>query len=329
MGQSLSQEEIDKLTHLFFTDLPKQYINVGIDDSLLKYSAMGSTDMLNEYSSELLSDLKDQVPSYTEKIGEVLAGFSEVPNAVGIGALVISMILQFAFIATKGSQDNKERPVDMLRRIFAEEKASEVRDLMEEYLKRYKMHLRADHLLVEDTRFLERSLSQQLTRLRNSMLTDGHMTSRAFKHWANGAAFHAQMLIHMARLQKKNPQSFNIAKSAARSAINTYSRDNSELLEKYKEYKTSKFILNIRTFVCLGNGIAPAICNNNKCNFNDVDINQERTVSRTFCDLSPQQYIDYIFSKHTDISQLKSYFVDLQENVSALCNEEGSFQIGT
>lgn len=50
------------------------------------------------------------------------------------------------------------------------------------------------------------------------MLIDGHMISHALKQWANGAAFHAQMLIHMARLQKQKHDGFIIAKDAAISA---------------------------------------------------------------------------------------------------------------
>ena len=50
---------------------------------------------------------------------------------------------------------------------------------------------------------MEEQLASQLTRLKNSMLKDGHMDDRALKHWTNGAAFHAHMLIHIARLKKK------------------------------------------------------------------------------------------------------------------------------
>lgn len=91
-----------------------------------------------------------EIPNYVEKVGGALAGLNAVPNAVGVGALVISMILQFAFIAIKSSQTQPESAVDtLLRRIFADEKASKVRDLIEESLKRHKMYLRnADRLVL-------------------------------------------------------------------------------------------------------------------------------------------------------------------------------------
>lgn len=327
-SQSFSQEKIDELTHSFFTALPEKYINVGIDDSLLKYSGPGSTAVLNDYSSELHNAIQDNLPNYIEQTGSALAGFAAIPHAVGVGALIISMVLQMAFFTAKGLQSNEEHSGDMLRRIFAEEKASEVRDLMEEYLKRYKMHLRAKQMLLDDTRHLERSLSHQLTRLRNSMLIDGHMKSRALKHWANGAAFHAQMLIHMARLQKKDHVSFQTAKNAASGAIDTYNQDTLKLLKKYKEYKTSTFELDDELVFCE----TYSVCDrSNTCYLNDADLNRRFFLRRNeFCDLSPQHhYIDYIFSNHPQIIKLKSYFLDLQKDLSDLCNEEGTFQIRT
>lgn len=38
--------------------------------------------------------------------------------------------------------------------------------------------------------------------MQNSMLKDGHMSTRALSHWVNGAAFHTQMLIHHAGLDE-------------------------------------------------------------------------------------------------------------------------------
>lgn len=79
----------------------------------------------------------------------------------------------------------KEAPVDtgdMLRRVFAEENASKARDLMDEYLKSMQMHLGIKVPLLQDTNNLEAQLSTQLTRLKNSMLRDGQMTSCFLKH---------------------------------------------------------------------------------------------------------------------------------------------------
>lgn len=59
-----------------------------------------------------------------EKLGSALGGLTLVPNAVGLGALIISMILE-----TVGRALEKETmgTDDMLQRVFAQEKANEVR----------------------------------------------------------------------------------------------------------------------------------------------------------------------------------------------------------
>ena len=165
--ESLSQEKTLLLAPHLFGAITQNYINVGIDDSLMRYSGKYSTACLEAYSSSLQEELKSKLPDFMEKGGDALAGFSAVPHAVGVGALIISMILQVVFIATNGSQKSGDpSPMDMLRRVFAEEKASEVRDLMEEYLKRYEMHLRDSRRLLADSERLETQLSLQLTRLR-------------------------------------------------------------------------------------------------------------------------------------------------------------------
>lgn len=146
-------------------------------------------------------------------------------------------------------------PADMLRNVFAEEKASAVRNLMDEYMKRCQMHLRNDESLLDDSRDLEMKLSLQLTMLRNSMLRDGRMSSRAVKHWVNGAAFHAQVLLHIARLKKRTEtgtEGFESAKRAASGALYIYQRDMTRILQKYKEYKRSSLWLRFTSgYVCV------------------------------------------------------------------------------
>ncbi|KAF7709790.1 hypothetical protein C0J45_3064 [Silurus meridionalis] len=90
-----------------------------------------------------------------------------VPNAVGLCALVISILLDIAIgsLVKSGNVDNK---LGMMRRVFAEEKASGVRDSMEEYIKRLGMYLHQPTKALEETERLERQLSEQLTRLKNS-----------------------------------------------------------------------------------------------------------------------------------------------------------------
>ncbi|KAL7842502.1 hypothetical protein SRHO_G00241910 [Serrasalmus rhombeus] len=192
-------------------------IDVGIDESLLRYSGMDSAANLQVYSNELLKEMGSKLPAYVEK-----------------------------------SPIKEPNPEDLLRRVFAEEKASEVRDLMEHYIKHYRKNVRQEKHLLEETKRLEEQIAIQLTWLKNSMLADGHMSDRALKHWTNGAAFHAQMLIHIARLKKKEGGSdFENAKNNACNMIDTYNQDLFHLIEKYKTHKTSELVETTNKHVAL------------------------------------------------------------------------------
>ncbi|KAI9529371.1 hypothetical protein NQZ68_011076 [Dissostichus eleginoides] len=126
--------------------------------SLLSYSGLNSYDVLDSYRDQVFD-----VPGAVEKLGAALAGFKAVPNAVGLGALIISMILE-----SVGKSLGKQTmgTAEMLQRVFAEEKGNEVRDLMDEYLKRLRINLGKPQLQLAETRQIEIDLSAQLTRLK-------------------------------------------------------------------------------------------------------------------------------------------------------------------
>ncbi|KAF7655431.1 hypothetical protein LDENG_00055580 [Lucifuga dentata] len=169
--------------------------DVGIDGSLLRFSGTDSNAVLQAYSMDLAAKL----PGYTNALGSALGPMTSVPNAVGLGAFILSIIMEFC-IATFSLGSTQMDSSSMIQRVFGQEKASDVRDTMSEYLKRHRMFIDNDQKLMEEVKTLERQLSGHLTRLRNSLLHDGQMSSRGFKIWVNGAAFHIQMLIHAARL---------------------------------------------------------------------------------------------------------------------------------
>eukprot|EP00064_Thunnus_orientalis_P023157 superscaffoldBa00008482_g23387 len=195
MGSGPSQEEVEKFSlELYEIALRSTCVlpDVGIDESLLKYSGINSSAELQSYSNELL----DSVPDFVDRLGSAMGELTSVPNAVGLGALVISMIMEIIIKTTQTGEDT----YSLLRRVFGDEKASSVRDTMSVYLKRHRMNINDDQQLLEEIRRLEQQLSDKLTILRNSLLHDGQMNTRGFKIWVNGASFHIQMLIHEARL---------------------------------------------------------------------------------------------------------------------------------
>lgn len=196
-----------------------------IDSSLQRFSGLNSADELNNYRDQVL--YIGEAESVVSKVGDVLGGLSSVPHAVGLGALIISLALD---VVAKSLNKETMGTAEMLERVFAQEKAKEVRDLMQEYLKRMQINLRDSQLQLSDTRQSEIALSVQLTRLKNSMLIDEHMDTHFLKQWVNGAAFHTQMLIHQARLESaEEPDG-----SRAMRAAGIYQQDMNLLMEKLK-----------------------------------------------------------------------------------------------
>ncbi|XP_031608432.1 uncharacterized protein LOC116330304 [Oreochromis aureus] len=227
MGQTLSPEQekmaLESLAEILFSVL--QLDEFKIDSSLQRFSGLNSAEELNNYRDQVL--YIGEASSVVSKVGDVLGGLSSVPHAVGLGALIISLALD---VVAKSLNKETMGTAEMLERVFAQEKAKEVRDLMHEYLKRMQINLRDSQLQLSDTRQSEIALSVQLTRLKNSMLIDEHMDTHFLKQWVNGAAFHTQMLIHQARLESAEEPDGSRAVRAA----GIYQQDMNLLMEKLK-----------------------------------------------------------------------------------------------
>ncbi|XP_026053198.1 uncharacterized protein LOC113039516 [Carassius auratus] len=234
MGSEFSQEDYERSALSIYENALQHQAcllpDVGIDESVLKYSGTDSNAVLQAFSKEMLKT----VPDYIGKLGSVLSPMTS--NAVGLGALMISMIIE---ISIKANTQTSDDTYNMLRRVFGEEKASSVRDTMSEYLKRHRMYLNKDRQLLEEISRLEKQLSNHLTILRNSLMHDRQMSSRGFKIWVNGAAFHVQMLIHEARLNIQTGKPASEYLNIIEAAIDVYLQNLDHLLDKYKTYKSN------------------------------------------------------------------------------------------
>ncbi|TNN24978.1 hypothetical protein EYF80_064895 [Liparis tanakae] len=217
--------------YYFALEQPCLLPDVGIDPSLLTYSGLDSNAALRSYSNELIG----KVPGYVDRLGSGLGSMTSFPNAVGLGALVLSVLMELIMMSSTGAADDSY----MFRRVFGEEKASGVRDTMTEYMKRHEMHMKDQRLLQKEIQRLEVQLSNHLTVLKNSLLHDGQMGSRGFKIWVNGASFHVQMLIHEARLNAQTRSRATDSVHIIGAAINAYSRDLDRMLEAYRAHLTS------------------------------------------------------------------------------------------
>ncbi|KAK2861528.1 hypothetical protein Q5P01_001061 [Channa striata] len=307
MGSEFSQDRYDSVAAQVYDESSRRPCllpDIAIDESLLRFSGLNSSSELQAYSNEL-------------------DPFDSVPNAAGLGALVISMIMEICI--KLGTQTNDDS-YNMLRRVFGEEKASAVRDTIENYVKRHHMFMNDDQPLQEELRRLERQLSDHLTVLKNSLLLDGQMSTRGFKIWVNGASFHVQMLIHEARLINKTVQSSSPYVNTVSVAIDFYLRDLNALLQKYKTYKTSITSAYTEGPYGYGGNIRCYVENVSElnCRFspNSLDIcgfwggKQSKYI---------EAYINHIFTNYEAITGLKTHFLNAKNNLPTLINQHEDF----
>ncbi|KAG7493396.1 hypothetical protein JOB18_008006 [Solea senegalensis] len=251
-----------------------------------------------------------------------LAAFKSVPNAVGLGALVISMVLE---VVMKSSTQPSESPYSMFRRVFGEEKASFVRDTMTEYVKRHRTFMNNEQRLLVELRRMETQLSGHLTILKNSLLYDGQMSSRGFKIWVNGASFHLQMLIHEARLNFTSDKVESIA-----TATDLYQQELNRLLEKYKTFLT----------VCDDNDLIAAHDSEVQCETGDC-AKDPVYIAKNQCWLQKvvirclkykpviQAYVNLIFSKYEPMSRLNTHFSSMKNNLDLMISHNDTFTLPT
>ncbi|KAK7125248.1 hypothetical protein R3I93_020818 [Phoxinus phoxinus] len=327
MGGSYSQEDYLRSAFDIYGDVlryePCFLPDIGIDESLLKYSGSDSNAALQAFSNEMINT----VPGYVHSLGSAFGALTSVPNAVGLGALVISMIIE---IAVKTSAQTSDDTYSLLRRVFGEEKASSVRDKMSEFLKRHEIYMNNDQRLREELRRLEHQLSDHLTALRNSLKLDGQMRSRGFKIWVNGAAFHVQMLIHEARLDIQDVQTSKPASDYVKeikAAIDVYLRYLDHLLEKYKTYKINSDEFSCGTlFFCMN---LENICKmyNNEIEGCSIKVHGIPPEPCSYGKEVMAAFMDIVYSNYEPIKGLKSYFSNIKNNLNSLIRERGSFTV--
>ncbi|XP_049442407.1 uncharacterized protein LOC125894812 isoform X3 [Epinephelus fuscoguttatus] len=322
-SQTYTQEDFDRYSYQVYQATLQRTCflpDVGIDESLLKYSGINSNAVLQSYSNELVS----MVPDYIEKFGSSLGAVTSFPNAVGLGALVISMIME---LIMKSRTETTEDSYSMFRRVFGEEKASSVRDTMSEYVRRHRMFMINDQLLQEELMRLERQLSKDLTILRNSLLHDQQMSTRGFKIWVNGASFHVQMLIHRARLNTRTGRQISDNVHTIETAISLYLMDLDRLLEKYKTHMSNSITFKHTSGFCAtGMGCSRDTCT---VTYYEGNCRIEKLNENKPC-REPEfkmAYMNQIVSNYEPISGLKSHFSNIKNNLNSLINQRGSFTL--
>ncbi|XP_010887424.1 uncharacterized protein LOC105021442 isoform X2 [Esox lucius] len=286
--------------------------DVAIDHTLLSNpESLDSRARLQDHLRQLQGHVGNRAPTYLKELISRLVAFSDEPKLAALVGLVISMVAETAYASSRGSAGSGGCQIEKCR--------AELQDIMEEYLKRCRMHLNDEQKLKEDTQRLEGQLSYLLTQLKNVMLREGP-SSKGLKHWASGAAFHTQMLLHLTRLEQRGDP------LVVQAAMEQYQEDFKEILPVYKQYKAST----VTVIKCRG-GLRPGedpLSEGSVTGFTLVDRELGRSVRVPLpedapfgidlipSDVCAQAYLEHLFSHQGPIAELERYFINSTETLS-------------
>ncbi|KAJ8388213.1 hypothetical protein AAFF_G00135840 [Aldrovandia affinis] len=273
--------------------------DVAIERPLLDNSGLRSGPAALDHFRELKRHVDRKAPAYLKELMAKLAPFTDEPRVTGLLTLVVSVAIEMAFAASSSSSSSARAAG---RGVVVEERLSELRNLAEEYLKRHRMHLSDERKLREDTERLEG------------------------QHWVNGAAFHVQMLIHLARLGQQSD-------GPIRAAIASYLLDLRALLAAYRRHKAAtvnvskRWDVRDRDLDLSGGTLAGYSVSDKELGKSvyvplpeDTPPACERLDS-SFC---TEAYLDHVFANYAQITDMERYFSETLGNLPALIAESGT-----
>ncbi|XP_024916439.1 uncharacterized protein LOC112487811 isoform X2 [Cynoglossus semilaevis] len=199
--------------------------DLGVVHPLLSANQDGSSDSqarLQEQLKQMQRDLGNRAPSYIKDLIGRLTTFSDEPQVAGLVGLMITLVVDMVYTSSRPSTGAKGK----VSSSSSSQIVLELQEVMEEYLKRCRINLSQRKRLMEDSVRLEGMISLILTQLKACMLR-GDCDSRSLRHWASGAVFHTQMLVHL-----DEPL-------VAREALQQYKEDLSEIIAAYRSFKSS------------------------------------------------------------------------------------------
>ncbi|XP_038156503.1 uncharacterized protein LOC119793397 isoform X2 [Cyprinodon tularosa] len=283
--------------------------------------------VFQEHLLEIQRDLGKRAPTYLRDLIGRLSAFSDEPRLAGLVGLVVTMVMDVAYTSSNQSPGVTGRPAgsSSCQRVW------ELQEVMEEYLKRCKISLSDKRRLIEDSVRLEAQLSLILTQLKTCLLGGG-CDSRSLRHWACGAAFHTQMLVHLACFEDK-PEPLS-----ARAALDQYREDFKQIRAAYRCYKsTTVCILKCRGFVGDSDpsqdvpeeGAMTGLTVTDRESGKSVTIPLSvmeaeigrRKSSQVNLDLITSEYyseayLDHLFSDSGPVAELENYFIDASERLA-------------
>ncbi|XP_040923478.1 uncharacterized protein LOC114841979 isoform X2 [Betta splendens] len=279
---------------------------------------------LKEHLQQLQGDIGNRAPTYLKDLINRLTTFSDEPRLAGLVGLVVTMVIDMAY--TSKSRVKGKTSGSSCQRMW------ELQEVMEEYLKRCRINLSDKSKLIQDCVRLEAQVSLTLTQLKTCLLV-GDCDSRSLRHWASGASFHTQMLLHLAGLEGQ------VEPLAARAALEQYKEDLTQIVPAYRRYKANT----VSVVKCRGGPLAPPSSevpeNGAMTGLTVTDRETGRSVTIPLCvletgtgrtlgasgtDDSPvsssinpdlissdqylQAYLDHLFSSQGPVAELQNYF---------------------
>ncbi|XP_071401279.1 uncharacterized protein [Centroberyx affinis] len=308
MGTTLStlQQSRDRVKTLLdnFVDRLDKGPDMRVNQAIVTFCSVRSLDNLRQHYEKRKLEAGDSAEDWIKSLAGKLGDLTSVPYAAGLGALAVAIIIDITSRAPA-----EESTKDALRSVFAEEKASEVWDQIDECLKRCVMNVNNRAELQSDLKRIECQLSTALTKLKNSMVRDGEMTPQALKAWVNGAAFHVEMLIHMVRIrgiQTCDP---------VERLLSAYQSDLDTLFSEHRAVTREKCHL-VHSCVCMDRTHRPkSFCNEKGKQYEIADLNEEYFGA---------YYNHTYFSQKREIEQ---HFTKVRENLPTLVGQGDSFTL--
>ncbi|XP_030296747.1 uncharacterized protein LOC115596095 isoform X1 [Sparus aurata] len=299
---------------------------------------------LQKQLQQLQGDIGNKAPTYLRDLIGRLSTFSDEPRVAGLVGLVVTMVMDMAYTSSRQSSGVKGKSAGSSS---SQQRVLELQEVMEEYLKRFRINLTDKSKLIQDSIRLEAQLSLILTQLKTCLL-GGDCDSRSLRHWASGAAFNAQMLVHLAALEGK-AEPFS-----ARAALQQYKEDLAQIIPVYRRYKSNTVcVVKCRGSLlasCDPSGEAPEDGSMTGLTVTDRETGKSVTIPLSTIetetgkrlsgpdstaapesssinldlitsDQYAQAYLDHLFSDKGPVAKLENYFIMAGENLGTLRTE--------
>ncbi|XP_042358169.1 uncharacterized protein LOC121954609 isoform X2 [Plectropomus leopardus] len=300
---------------------------------------------LQDQLRQLQGDVGNRAPSYLKDLIGRLSSFSDEPRLAGLVGLAITVVMDMAYTSSKRTSGVKGKSAGS----SSSQRVWELQEVMEEYLKRCRINLSDKSKLIQDSVRLEAQLSFTLTQLKTCLL-GGDCDSRSLRHWASGAAFHTQMLVHLAALEGQAEP------LAARAALEQYKDDLTQIIPAYRRHKSNT----VCVVKCQGglqascdpSSEVPEEGSMTGLTVTDKELGKSVTIplsamktetgmrrrvsgpDTTSATVSPsinldlitsdqyaQAYLHYLFSDNGPVAELEDYFIKASDNLRTLRTE--------